>query len=94
MKVLFAPQALEDLTATVEYIAQDDPQAAVRLADRVFEIVDRLAEGELDEPEQRLRSGEPVRSWPVPPLRIYYQRAPDNLAVLRIYHQARDPIAR
>ncbi|MCA9604361.1 MAG: hypothetical protein KC619_02130 [Myxococcales bacterium] len=60
----------------------------------MFERVDRLAEGGLDGPEQVLRSGERVRSWPVPPLRIYYQRASDHFSVLRIYHQAREPIAR
>ena len=68
--------------------------AAARLTDRVFQMIDRLAEGGLNGPEQVLRSGERVRSWPVPPLRIYYQRAADHFAVLRIYHQAREPIAR
>jgi len=39
-------------------------------------------------------TGEVVRSWPVPPVRIYYQRGDDELTVLRIYHQARLPLTR
>lgn len=56
------------------------PQAADELADEHFEG-----------PEQRLRTGERVRSWPVPPFRIYYLRR-EQLLVLRIYDQRREPI--
>jgi plasmid stabilization system protein ParE len=78
----------------VEYIAKDNPRAASSLADRVFALVDRLAAGEFDGPEHRLSNGQLVRSWPVPPLRVYYQRLAKELRVLRIYHHARRPIAR
>lgn len=93
MRVTFAPQAVEDLRIVVGYIAQHSPAAAERLADRVFELVDRLAEGAFDGPEYTLTSGERVRSWPVVPLRIDYQRATDELRILRVYHQKREPIA-
>jgi hypothetical protein len=43
-------------------------------------------------PEQKFRSGELVRSWPVSRLRVYYQRTADTLIVLRVYHQARRPL--
>ena len=92
MTVVIAPEALEDLTAAVEYIAGRNPQAAARLGEAVFATIDRLAEGAFDGPEQRLRSGELVRSWPVPPLRVYYQRVGERFVVLRVYHQARRPI--
>jgi plasmid stabilization system protein ParE len=94
MKVEIAPEAVEDLGAAVEHIAKDSPQAAASLADRVFVTIERLADGDFDGPGQTLRSGAAVRSWPVPPLRIYYQRREDRFLVLRIYHQARRPIAR
>ncbi len=94
MKVALAPEAVEDLNAATDYIAQDNAQAAAQLADRVFDMIDRLAEGGIDGPEQTLRSGEVVRSWPVPPLRIYYQREEGRCLVLRIYHQARRPLVR
>jgi plasmid stabilization system protein ParE len=57
-------------------------------------VITSLAEGEFDGPEQELRrTGERVRSWPVPPFRIYYRREPDEFVVLRVYHSARRPIA-
>ena len=68
--------------------------AASELADHIFKIIDRLAQNELDGPEQTLVSGEVVQSWPVPPVRIYYQRRAGAFWVLRIYHQAQAPIAR
>jgi plasmid stabilization system protein ParE len=92
--ITIAPEAVDDLEATVEHIAAHNPRAAAGLARRVFDMIDRLAEGILDGPEQELTTGERARSWPVPPLRIYYQREPGRLIVLRIYHQARKPIVR
>jgi len=35
-----------------------------------------------------------VRSWPVHPVRVYYERSADKVVVLRIYHQSRSPITR
>jgi len=37
-KIIFAPQALEELEQIVRFIAQDDPQAAIRFGDY---LVDR-----------------------------------------------------
>jgi plasmid stabilization system protein ParE len=94
LTVRIAPRARRELTARVAYIARDNPVAARRFAERVFALINDLARGGFDGPEQTLRTGEVVRSWPLPPMRIYYQRAPDGLIVLRIYHQARSPITR
>lgn len=57
-------------------------------------MIDELAAGGLDGPEQELLSGQRVRSWPVPPVRVYYRRTGDLLEVVRIYHQARRPIVK
>jgi len=92
MRVVVAPRALDDLAAATSYIARDKPAAAARLVDRVFEVIDLLAEGGLDGPLSTLRSGLEVRSWPVPPLRIFYRREPNLLIVVRIYHQSRRPL--
>jgi len=32
-----------------------------------------------------------VRSWGVPPFRIYYQRHPDELLIVRVYTRRADP---
>lgn len=94
MKIVYAPKARADLQTCVGFIAKDNPMAATHLAERVFALVDRLAAGDLEGPEQRLYDGQMVRSWPVPPLRVYYQRLANELRVLRIYHHARRPITR
>lgn len=94
MHVVVAPEARDDLAAAVGYIAQDNPIAAARLIDRVSEVIDLLAEGGLDGPPSVLPSGEQVRSWPVPPMRVFYRRELDKLLVLRIYHQSRRPFGR
>ena len=94
MRVIYAPQAIEDLETYVAYVARSNPDAAARLAQRVLDVIGQLADGAFEGPEQQLRSGERVRSWPVHPLRIYYRRDADALIVLRIYHQARRPIVK
>jgi plasmid stabilization system protein ParE len=94
MIVELSPEAIEDLEATLEHIERSAPVAALDLAERVLTLIERLAAGELDGPRQTLRSGEVVQSWPVPPVRIYCQRQPDQFVVLRIYHHARRPIVR
>ena len=92
MRLVITPRAFDDLAAAAGYVARDNPAAAGRLDDRVFELIDLLAEGGLDGPLTTLRSGVEVRSWPVRPLRIFYRREADELYVLRIYHQSRRPL--
>jgi plasmid stabilization system protein ParE len=70
--VYFASQAEADFAEVVRFLAERSQASASALGQRVFAIIDRLAAGDLDGPEQTLRSGEVVRSWPVPPLRLYY----------------------
>jgi hypothetical protein len=52
---------------------------------RVFRTAERLARGDFEGPEHHLMSGFVVRSWPVPPLHLYYRRTADALELLRIY---------
>lgn len=95
MTLLFAPEAERDLQEIVDYLATSSPHAAATFGDKVFAAVDRLASGGFDGPEHTLLTGDVVRSWPVPPVRIYYRRKPGKaLWIARIYHQARQPIAR
>ena len=71
MKVEYAPEAEDDLAEALELIAKHNPLAAANLADRITQLVDRLAAGDFDGPEVELTSRERVRSWPVSPFRIY-----------------------
>ena len=41
-KIIFAPQALEELEQIVRFIAQDDPQAAIRFGDYLVDRAESL----------------------------------------------------
>lgn len=94
MKITFAPEAEQDLVSAVDFVRSKNPTAATQLYSNVTTLLRRLAEGDFEGPRHRLRSGVLVRSWPIPPYRVYYQREADSLHIVRIYHQARRPIAR
>jgi plasmid stabilization system protein ParE len=94
LKFTLAPQARQDLHSAVSYLLDRNPSAAAALKNHLIGTIEQLARGDFDGPEIQLRSGRWVRSWPVPPYRIYYQRTADALRVLRVYHQARRPIVR
>ena len=92
-RTIWSPQAADDLSDALDYLVERDPQAAAKVAERVLEVVDRLAAGELHGPTQTLRSGDVVHSWPVPPFRLYNQRDDPALHIVRLYHQRRRPIS-
>jgi plasmid stabilization system protein ParE len=94
LKVIYTSEAIADILDALAWLKERNPAAAQRLAARIAANIERLAGRELDGPVSRLRSGAEVRSWAVPPFRIYYQRHPDELLIVRVYHQARRPIAR
>lgn len=94
MTLRFAPQAEADFATVIGYLAERNPVAAQEFGERIFALIDKLAAGDFEGPEQTLASGEVMRSWPMPPVRIYYQRQADALWVLRIYHQAQPPITK
>jgi plasmid stabilization system protein ParE len=54
-KIIFAPQALEELEQIVRFIAQDDPQAAIRFGDYLVDRAESLA--------NFLELGTPYRKW-------------------------------
>jgi plasmid stabilization system protein ParE len=90
--IVIAPRALKDISEAYDYTAADSPRAAERLLERLNEIVQRLAAGELSGPQVRLRRGGLVYRWSLAPYRLYYRRTRRRLVLLRVYHQARQPI--
>ena len=94
MKVTYTEEAIADIVDAIAYLNERSPAAAANLDADISQCIERLAQGEFDGPPSRLRSGVTVRSWAVPPFRIYYQRLPDELLIVRVYHQARRPIVR
>jgi plasmid stabilization system protein ParE len=94
LKVTYTEEAVADIVEAITYMNEHNTAAAATLDADIERCIERLAEREFEGPVSRLRSGATVRSWAVPPFRIYYQRYPDELLILRIYHQKRRPITR
>lgn len=94
MKVTYTEEAIADIVDAITFLNERNPTAAADLDADILRCVERLAGGEFDGPLSRLRSGALVRSWAVPPFRIYYQRHPNEMLIVRVYHQARRPITR
>jgi plasmid stabilization system protein ParE len=94
LKVTYADEAIADILDAITYLVQRSPGAAANLDADIAACIERLASRQFDGPVSRLRSGAVVQSWAVPPFRIYYQRHPDELLIVRVYHQARRPITR
>ena len=94
MKVTYTEEAVADIVEAIAYLNERSPTAAAKLDADIAQCIDRLANRDFEGPVSRLRSGAVVRSWAVPPFRIYYQRHPGELLILRVYHQKRQPISR
>jgi len=94
LRIRFAKQAAKDLDAAIAFWRERKPGAPSTLVDDVVTLAERLAKAEFEGPELRMKTGLVVRSWPLPPYRVYYRRRDGVLEVLRVYHQARRPITR
>jgi plasmid stabilization system protein ParE len=94
LNVTYTEEAVADIVEAITYLNERNPTAAARLDAEIARCIERLADREFEGPISRLRSGAVVRSWGVRPFRIYYQRHPDELLILRVYHQKRRPITR
>ena len=92
MKVTYTEEAVADIVQAITYLNERNPTAAAKLDADIARCIECLADREFEGPLSRLRSGALVRSWGVPPFRIHYQRHPNELLILRVYHQARRPI--
>ncbi len=94
MRVVFSPLAASDLRDAWAFVAQESTPAANRLLAEFTEILGMLADRRFQGPTTTLTDGRRVKSWPVPPYRIYYRILGEEMQVVRLYHQARKPIER
>lgn len=92
-RIILAPEAAEDIERALAFLAERSPSAAADLARRIVLTLEQLAAEAFEGPEAILGDGRAVRSWPVSPYRIYYRRVSGALEILRVFHQARKPIA-
>jgi plasmid stabilization system protein ParE len=94
LNVTYSEEAIADILDAVTFLNKRNPTAAANLDADIAGCIEHLAAGDFEGPISRLKSGSLVRSWPVRPFRIYYQRHPGELLIVRVYHQTRRPIAR
>jgi plasmid stabilization system protein ParE len=94
LKVTYTEEAIADIVDAITYLNERNPTAAANLDAEIARCIERLADREFEWPGFSSSLGRSVRSWGVPPFRVYYQRHPDELLIVRVYHQARRPITR
>ena len=88
-EVIWAEPALNDLDAIADYIALDNPEAARRLVQKIFEHVDHL------ENHPRLGSKpEELKGWRYrqivePPCRIFYREDSGRVLILHVMRSER-----
>lgn len=89
MKVVWSPEAIEDLASLRAYIAEDNTAAARRIALRIVQVIELMLP---DNPH----SGRPGRVpgtreliIPRTPYVVPYRMQGNTLQILRVYHSAR-----
>lgn len=92
MQVRFSLQAEADLREAYDFIAKDNPDAADRVLEAISGAVARLASGSFQGRELRLQDGRKLRTWVIPPYRLFYRIRDDVFEVVRIHHSARRPL--
>ena len=86
---LFSPMAVEDLENILDYIARDNPRAAVSFVETVKEKCQTLARFPLlGASREDLIKG--LRVFPVANYVIYYRPEGDTVRIERVLHGARD----
>jgi plasmid stabilization system protein ParE len=94
VSIRLSRSAEKDVREQLAYLEERSPMAARQFAADLDELLVKLEQGAFEGPEIQLTSSRVVRSWPVPPWRVYYQRRGEELLVVRVYHQARRPITK
>lgn len=88
MRVVWTALALRELEAIGDYIARDNPSAAVRTVTRVFDRVDALA----DQPESgRIGRIPGTRELVIigTPFIVPYRMRDEQIEILSVFHGAR-----
>ena len=88
-KIIFAPQSLQELERIVQFIAQDDPQAAIRFGDYLINRAESLTNfPDLGTPYRKRAN---VRRLLCKSYHIYYRlnRKEQVIEILDYWHSAR-----
>lgn len=93
-KFEYSELAAQDVAEQLSYLLQHSQTAAVELEQALTKLLAALAAREFEGPDATLRSGQVIHSWPLYPLRVYYQRRGATLYVVRVHHGSKRPIER
>ncbi len=88
-KVLIADSAIADLKEIVEFVAHDNPHAALRLGEKLLDRALGLTTMPERFPFHDRRRG--IRKMPVPPFLVFYtcNEAGGGVNILHFWHGAR-----
>ena len=93
MSFRLTTDAVEDLAHIYAFLVEErSVEVAEKVEQRLFDLFDALAAASFDGPASTLPTGDTVRSWPSPPYRVYYYRSDEELVVVRVYDQRREPM--
>jgi plasmid stabilization system protein ParE len=85
------PSARQDVLEIYDYIAADNPDAADRFVDELYQAFDHLATfPRSGHPRVDLAGPRPVLFWPVGAYLIIYHAHHEPLEILAVAHAARD----
>jgi toxin ParE1/3/4 len=90
MKVLWTQTAQDHLDAIYAYIAQDSPEYALRIVDRLTRRSQQIADMPLSGRRVPEYEMDQVREVVERPYRIIYHIKPDQIDVVAVLHGARD----
>ncbi len=88
MRIRWEEDALSDLVSLRDYIAEDNPTAARRIAQRILERVNLLVAQPLLGGPGRIHKTRELVITNTPYTIIYHANA-DTVTILRVFHQAR-----
>jgi len=88
-KVIWSPEAIEDLDSIAEYIIRDSPQHAISVIDRALEMAARLSEFPFSGRVIPERSNHYLREQFIYSYRFMYSIQNDSIIVIAIIHARR-----
>ena len=83
-ELIWTEPALHDLNEIADYIALDNPDAAVQLVSNIFDNVERLEKYPASGKTVEEMPGTDYRELVIPPCRIFYRSEADFVYVLYI----------
>jgi plasmid stabilization system protein ParE len=94
LKITYTEEAIADIVEAISYLNERNSAAAAKLDTEIRALHRTPGKSRIRRASfaSSLRRCDPQRG--VPPFRIYYQRHPHELVIVRVYHQSRRPITR